>query len=102
VSLYGEIGDRCYSEYLEAVEGLQVSMILVMDDIEHLTAINSPFAGLAISIEPRPGIMNCFHNKFSDAVGHPVKTLRGKDKLWGYLTRNYIRTPCTGCPCWTS
>lgn len=99
VGLYEKIGYRCYSEnYLETDEGLQVPMILVMDDIEHLIAINSPFANLATSIGPDPSFVDWFHGNFSDAVGHTVKALRNEDKLWKYLTKQLHQNPMHGVP----
>ncbi len=99
VGLYEKIGYRCYSgRYLETAEGLQVPMILVMDDVEHLTTINSPFARLTTSKKPDPGIASWFRETFPDAAGRPVKALRDEGKLWEYLTRQLHQNPLHGVP----
>ncbi|MDA1101448.1 MAG: cyclic nucleotide-binding domain-containing protein [Proteobacteria bacterium] len=99
VGRYEKIGYRCYSgQYLETDEGLQVPMILVMDDVEHLKAINSPFALLATSIQPDPGVVDWFRDTFPDAAGRRVKALRDEDRLWEYLTKQLHQNPLHGVP----
>jgi predicted GNAT family N-acyltransferase len=99
VGLYEKIGYRSYIEqYLETGEGLQVPMILVMDDIDHLRAINSPFARLITSKNPDPSTANWFRKAFPDAANRPVKALRNEDELWGYLTKQLHQNPLHGVP----
>ena len=44
VALYEKIGHCNYSgKYLALDEGLRVPMVFVMDDVQHLQLINSPF-----------------------------------------------------------
>lgn len=99
VGLYEKIGYRCYSgEYLETAEGLQVPMILVMDDIAHLKAVNSPFAKLATAKEPDPKFATWFRSTFPDAAGRPVKALRDEEQFWEYLTEQLHQNPLQGVP----
>jgi len=99
VGLYEKIGYRSYIEqYVETGEGLQVPMVMVMDDIDHLRAVNSPFARLITSKTTTPGIANWFRNAFPDAADRPVKALRDEDKLWGYLTKQLHQNPLHGVP----
>jgi hypothetical protein len=99
VGLYEKIGYRSYIEqYVETGSGLQVPMILVMDDVDHLRAINSPFAGLMRSDNPNSEIVDWFKNAFPDAANRPVKALRDEDKLWGYLTKQLHQNPLHGVP----
>ncbi|MDP6830736.1 MAG: cyclic nucleotide-binding domain-containing protein [Alphaproteobacteria bacterium] len=99
VGLYEKIGYRSYSDnYLEADEGLQVPMILVMDDVQHLQSINSPFAKLALLKKPDPSIVKWFGSKFPEAASRPVKALRDEQNLWQYLTQQLHQNPLHGIP----
>ena len=99
VGLYEKIGYRTYSsEYLEADAGLQIPMILVMDDIDHLQAINSPFAKLAVMQKPDLGVAKWFHANFPEAANRPVKALRDEQNLWQYLTQQLHQNPLHGVP----
>ncbi len=99
VGLYEKIGYRAYSDgYLQADEGLQVPMILVMDDVQHLQSINSPFAKLALLKKPDPSIVQWFGSQFPEASGRPVKALRDEQYLWQYLTRQLHQNPLHGIP----
>ena len=99
VGLYEKIGYRSYtSEYLEIDEGLQIPMILVMDDYDHLQTINSPFAKLALLKKPEPSISNWFRDKFPEAARRPVKALRDEQNMWHYLTQQLHQNPLHGVP----
>ena len=99
VGLYEKIGYRCHAnQYWEAAEGLQVPMVLVMDDVLHLQAINSPFAPLALLKTPDQSIVSWFAGKFPDAAGRQVKALRDEQRLWEYLTRQLHQNPFHGVP----
>ncbi len=99
VGLYEKIGYRSYSgKYLDIDEGLQVPMVLVMDDVQHLQSINSPFAPLALLKKPDPTIVRWFGGKFPEAASRPVKALRDEQNLWQYLTRQLHQNPLHGVP----
>ncbi|MFP6746489.1 MAG: cyclic nucleotide-binding domain-containing protein [Alphaproteobacteria bacterium] len=99
VGLYEKIGYRRHGgKYLRAGEGLQVPMVLVMDDVEHLKAINSPFARLAMSKKPDHDIVRWFAGTFPDAAGRHVKALRDEQYLWEYMTRQMHQNPLHGVP----
>ncbi|MBT3373569.1 MAG: cyclic nucleotide-binding domain-containing protein [Rhodospirillaceae bacterium] len=103
VGLYEKIGYRSYSgKYLEVDEGLQVPMVLVMDDVQHLQSINSPFAPLALLKKPDPTIVRWFGGKFPEAASRPVKALRDEQNLWQYLTRQLHQNPLNGVPLFDS
>ncbi|MBT3535488.1 MAG: cyclic nucleotide-binding domain-containing protein [Rhodospirillaceae bacterium] len=99
VGLYEKIGYRCYNgRYLDAGEGLQVPMVLVMDDVAHLKSINSPFAPLAMLKPPDQNFVNWFAGQFPESVGYKVKALRDEQNMWEYLTRQLHQNPLHGVP----
>ncbi len=99
VGLYEKIGYRRHGgKYLEGGEGLQVPMVLVMDDVEHLKSINSPFARLAMMKQPNLEIVSWFAGRFPDAAGRKVKALRDEQKLWEFMTRQMHLNPLQGVP----
>ncbi len=99
VGLYEKIGYRSYSGYnLEGGEGLQVPMVLVMDDVAHMHSINSPFTALAMLKTPDQSVVGWFASKFPEAAGRKVKALRDEQKMWEYLTHQLHQNPLHGVP----
>lgn len=99
VSLFEKLGYRSYGgEQLQTDAGLQIPLVLVMDDVEYLRQINSPFAALTTSQPPDPNVVKWFHDTFPKACQRPVKALRNEDRLWQYLTQQLHQNPLHGIP----
>ncbi len=99
VGLYEKLGYRCYCDRQPDLgEGLRVPMVLVMDDVEHLKDINSPFAPLAMLQPPDQNVVEWFAENYPEAAGRKVKALRDEQNLWDYLTRQLHQNPLHGIP----
>ncbi len=97
VGLYEKIGYRCHSnEYLDTNAGLQVPLVLVMDDVEHLKTINSPFAALAAQQTPDQNVAKWFAQRFPEAAEREVKSVRDEQRLWNYLSKQLHQNPLYG------
>jgi predicted GNAT family N-acyltransferase len=65
VPFYENLGYRRYTDhFLDADTGLQIPMILVMEDVEHLRAVRSPFYRLARKQENCAEARNWFLKRF--------------------------------------
>lgn len=99
VGLYEKLGYRRYTDNFDDVDlGLQVPMILVMDDLDHLAGLKSPFAAIAREFPLRREAANWFRRTFPDACSHSAKALRDEDGFWSYLTRQLNQNPLHGIP----
>lgn len=99
VGLYEKLGYRRYTDNFDDSDlGLQVPMILVMDDLEHLAGLKSPFAGIAREFPVRREAVNWFRRSFPEACAHAAKAVRDEDKLWAYLTQQLNQNPLHGIP----
>lgn len=99
VGLYEKLGYRRYTDNFDDGDlGLQVPMILVMDDLEHLAGLKSPFAGIAREFPLRREAANWFRRTFPEACAHAAKSVRDEDKFWSYLTQQLNQNPLHGIP----
>ncbi|MDP6564348.1 MAG: cyclic nucleotide-binding domain-containing protein [Alphaproteobacteria bacterium] len=99
IGLYEKMGYRAYSgNFLQSEVGLQVPMILVMDDIAHLTSLNSPFAQLALQYKLDQATTAWFHKTFPEVAHRPIKALRDEKRFWEYLTKRLHQNPLHGIP----
>tara|TARA_R110002167_G_scaffold30679_3_gene101315 strand:- start:5 stop:1168 length:1164 start_codon:yes stop_codon:yes gene_type:complete len=99
VGLYEKLGYRRYTDNFDDVDlGLQVPMILVMDDLDHLATLKSPFAGIAREFPIRREAANWFRRSYPEACAHAAKSLRNEDRFWNYLTDRLNQNPLHGIP----
>lgn len=99
VGLYEKLGYRRYAANFDDSDlGLQVPMILVMDDLEHLTDLKSPFAGIAREFPVRHEAARWFRRTFPEACAHNAKAVRDEEQFWSYLTQQLNQNPLHGIP----
>ncbi len=65
-------------------------MVLVMDDVQHLQLIKSPFTPLALLKKLDPTIVRWLGSKFPVTVSSPVKSLHDEQSFWQYLARQLL------------
>ena len=99
VGLYEKLGYRRYKDNFDHPElGLRVPMILVMDDLQHLVDLRSPFAAIARDFKLREKAASWFHKTFPDACAHNAKALRDETSFWEFLTNRLHENPLHGIP----
>ena len=66
-------------------------MVLVMDDVQHLQLIKSPFTPLALLKKLDPTIVRYLGSKFPVTVSSPVQSLHDEQSFWQYLAWQLLK-----------
>ncbi len=99
VSAFENLGYRRYSKnYVDPNEGLRTPMVLVMEDIEHLQKVNSPFAMVASEFENDKADSSWLLAKHPTAAQTNSIEARDENALWQQLTEDLHQTPLVGIP----
>jgi CRP-like cAMP-binding protein len=99
VGLYQKLGYRRYTgNFTDRDFGLQVPMVMVMDDVGHLVEMNSPFTRLAGQYKNGPENAAWFRREFPQAAADTGKALRDEQQFWQYLTKKLHQNPLVGVP----
>jgi CRP-like cAMP-binding protein len=99
VSLYQKLGYRRYTRnFTDPDFGLQVPMVLVMDDLAHMADMNSPVLRLAQKYENDSKNALWFRREFPDAARDVGKAMRDEEQFWQYLTKRLHQNPLVGVP----
>ena len=97
VGLYQKLGYRRYTgNFSDRDFGLQVPMVLLMDDVQHLAEMNSPVARLAKQYANDSKNATWFRREFPDASGESGKAMRDEEQFWHYLTQKLHQNPLVG------
>lgn len=87
VALYEALGYRRFqSDVMESDTGLRIPLVLVVDDIDYLTRVRSPFARLATRFPSDPEHGRWFATRFAEYAQPSCSRLMGSDEFWAYLT----------------
>lgn len=99
VSLYQKLGYRRYTRnFTDPDFGLQVPMVLVMDDVGHMADMNSPVIRLAQQYQNDSKNAQWFRREFPDAAQDIGKAMRDEERFWQYLTKKLHQNPLVGVP----
>lgn len=99
IGLFQKLGYRRYAKnYVDPEAGLQAPMVLVLDDLPHLTEMNSPFAAQARTYANRDDTAQWFRREFPEAERYVGKKMRDEERFWVYLTEQLHQTPLVGLP----
>jgi hypothetical protein len=99
IGLFQKLGYRRYAKnYVDPEAGLQAPMVLVLDDLPHLVAMNSPFAAQARAYANRDDAAQWFRREFPDAERYTGAKMRDEERFWIYLTEQLHQTPLVGLP----
>lgn len=99
VKAYERLGYRRYTgNFVDSSRGLQVPLVLVMEDLEHLQTVGSPFARIAAFFPPDKDPRHWFSRKFADYANRPIEQTMSEEEYWQYLTEKMKQTPLLGIP----
>jgi predicted GNAT family N-acyltransferase len=99
VVLYERLGYRRYTDnFIHQDLGLQVPLVLVMHDLEHLKQVKSPFVNIVRTAELNKDSVNWFRRTFPDAVFSVAVKADEEQKFWDYLTDQLHQNPLYGIP----
>ncbi len=88
VGLYEVIGYRRFGrDVLDTELGLRVPMALVLDDVEYLTKVHSPFARLSTQFSNDPEHGAWFAGRFAEYSEPSCAHVMGVDEFWSYITQ---------------
>jgi len=99
VKLYEQLGYRRYGEnFLDEDETYQVPLVLLLEDYQHLSSINSPFARTAAGMEKPRDTALWFARNFPDAGARPSERVMDEDRFWQFLTDRLHQVPIYALP----
>jgi CRP-like cAMP-binding protein len=98
IHIFERLGYRRLGGNFRNEAGFQVPLVLLLDDLQHMAAIDSPFRRLAMQYKNSTETANWFASAFPglDALGtRPNMT---EDDFWAYLTQRLDQIPIAGVP----
>ena len=99
VKLYEQLGYRRYGEnYLDEDETYQVPLVLLLEDYQHLSSINSPFARAAAGMEKPRETALWFSRTFPESGARPSERIMEDDRFWQFLTDRLHQVPIYALP----
>ncbi len=86
VQLYERLGMRRYKECIfDPDTGLRIPLIMVIEDIEHLAAVNSPFYKMARKLDNNPEPAVWFKKTFSEQISQVSPQAVPNINLWRFF-----------------
>ncbi len=102
VELFQKLGYRRFTKnFVDPIDGLRTPLVLVVEDIEHLTTVKSPFALIADEFENSPEDTKWLLREYPDAAAADVKELKDEEQLWEHITDRLHQAPLVGIPLFT-
>lgn len=99
VKAYERLGYRRYTgNFVDASMGYQVPMVLLIEDLEHLQTVESPFARIAAHFPPDKDTRHWFAREFTEYANRPIEQTMTEEEYWQYLTEKMQQTPLVGIP----
>lgn len=99
VVLYERLGYRRYTDNFSHPDlGLQVPLVMVLHDVEHLIRTKSPFADIVRNIDAPKESVHWFHRTFPDAAISVGAKADDEQKFWEFLTKQMHQSPLHGIP----
>lgn len=85
VSFYENLGYRRYTNhFIDEDTGFQVPMVLVLEDIEHLRAVRSPFYRLARNQENHPFTSQWLNDRFPQHLNFFNSCAQSTETVWNF------------------
>lgn len=86
VKLYEAMGFRRYKENIRVEgHGYQVPLVCVVEDVEHLAAVRSPFLKIAARHENSPETREWFLANLPQTPGYACERVLDPDELWDFV-----------------
>lgn len=99
IELYEQLGYRRYTDgFVDEDVGYRVPLVLVLDDVEHMRAVHSPFMRLPVPIASDPAIPAWFREEFTGQLGIVNRRLVDAGEFWRSLEEKLRRAPTEAIP----
>lgn len=99
VVLYERLGYRRYTDNFSHPDlGLQVPLVMVLHDVEHLVQSKSPFADIVRNMDVKKEPVHWFRRTFPDAAVSVGAKADDEQKFWDFLTNQLHQNPLHGIP----
>lgn len=99
VQLYEMLGYRRYTEsFVDEDDGFQLPLVLLTEDLEHLTKSRSPFSRIALMMKQTTDSRVFFMREFPDYARRSSDLQMDEERFWQYLTEKLNQTPLVGIP----
>jgi GNAT superfamily N-acetyltransferase len=86
VKLYEAMGFRRYKDNIHVEgHGYQMPFVCVVEDVEHLAAVRSPFLKIASRYENSPETREWFLANFPQSPGYACERLLHPDQIWDFV-----------------
>ena len=98
IHIFERLGYRRLGANFRNEAGFQVPLVLLLDDIQHMAAIDSPFRRLAMQYKNSTETADWFANAFPGLDELGTRPNMTKDDFWAYLTQRLDQIPIAGVP----
>ncbi len=98
IHIFERLGYRRLGGNFRSEAGIQVPLVLLLDDIQHMAAVNSPFRRLAMQYKNGVEIANWFATTFPEVDALGTRPNMSEDDFWAYLTQRLDQIPIAGVP----
>lgn len=99
VAVFERLGYRRYTDNFEDEDsGYQVPLVLLTEDVEHMTRVGTPFLRISQEFANSNDTAKWFHSEFALETGPGREALMEEERLWQYLTSRLQQTPLEGIP----
>ncbi len=96
LEFYEQLGYRRYSDgFMDKDAGYHLPLVLILEDVEHVRRVRSPFWRLARKLESNTDDVNWFETQFPEHKVHINKRLIDEDHFWDMLECNLHKDPQT-------
>lgn len=87
VSLYEQLGYRQYKDnIIDPDVGYRVPLLLILDDINHLQSVRSPFHRMALKWDNRNDVLEWFIREFNPQTQYINRPAMQSEDFWKYLS----------------
>lgn len=98
VPMYEQMGYRQFSPgFQDPGYGFVLPVLFVTEDVEHLTAVRSPYLRIARKLANSPAAKQWMQDNLPDVLNYPVGQLADEQRHWDYVAER-IGTPLTTLP----
>jgi len=98
VPMYEQLGYRQFTNgFQDPGYGFVIPIVILPEDIDHLSAVRSPYLRFARKMANLPAARQWFMTNFPETARYPVSLLTGEQERWDYVAEK-VGDPLTALP----